>query len=161
MAFCERPHRTLTICWPSPPRSIFSGVQHGFDIVEEAHAEGWDVLLDVSAFAPTNRFDVASVVRDSHYLRRDEGAFEDGTVDYLNLPAVTIGLRHVDRVGLDSIHRRVGCLTGWLLDALDGLRRHNGRGWCRFTDLAPSEIAAERWPSLCRIVTVSQSTTCG
>ena len=70
---------------------------------------------------------IASVVRDSHYLRRDEGAFEDGTVDYLNLPAVTIGLRHVDRVGLDSIHRRVGCLTGWLLDALDGLRHHNGR----------------------------------
>ena len=33
-----------------PAQSNFSGVQHGFDIVEEAHAEGWDVLLDVSAF---------------------------------------------------------------------------------------------------------------
>ena len=70
---------------------------------------------------------IASVGGDSHYLRRDEGAFEDGTVDYLNLPAVTIGLRYLNRVGLDSIHRRVGCLTGWLLDALDGLRHTNGR----------------------------------
>ena len=64
---------------------------------------------------------------DGHYLRRDEAAFEDGTVDYLNLPAVTTGLRHIDRVGLDAIHRRVGCLTGWLLDALDGLRHQDGR----------------------------------
>ena len=149
-------------------------MQHGLDLVDEAHAAGWDVLVDVSAFAPTNRLDVArvrpdfaalsfykimgfptgigclllrrdrfdllsrpwfaggtitiaSVGGDGHYLRRDEGAFEDGTVDYLNLPAVTIGLRYLNRVGLDAIHRRVGCLTGWLLDALDGLRHTNGR----------------------------------
>ena len=70
---------------------------------------------------------IASVAGDGHYLRRDEGAFEDGTVDYLNLPAVTIGLRHMDRVGLDAIHRRVSCLTGWLLDALAGLCHANGR----------------------------------
>ena len=64
---------------------------------------------------------------DGHCLRRDEAAFEDGTVDYLNLPAVTAGLGHIDRVGLDAIHRRAGCLTSWLLDALAGLRHQGGR----------------------------------
>ena len=64
---------------------------------------------------------------DGHYLRRDEAAFEDGTVDYLNLPAVTAGLEHIDRIGLDAIGRRAGCLTGWLLDALAGLRHQGGR----------------------------------
>jgi selenocysteine lyase/cysteine desulfurase len=70
---------------------------------------------------------IASVAAQAHYLRADEGAFEDGTLDYLNIPAVTVGLRHIDQVGLDTIHRRVACLTGWLLDALDGLRHQSGR----------------------------------
>ena len=56
----------------------------------------------------------ASVGGDGHHLRDDEAAFEDGTVDYLNLPAVTAGLRHIERIGIDAIHRRVDCLTSWL-----------------------------------------------
>jgi molybdenum cofactor sulfurtransferase len=70
---------------------------------------------------------IASVAGDGHYLHRDEAAFEDGTVDYLNLPAVTSGLGHINRVGLDAIHRRAGCLTGWLLETLAGLRHQDGR----------------------------------
>ena len=70
---------------------------------------------------------IASVQGDGHHLHCDEGAFEDGTVDYLNLPAVSTGLRHIQRIGLDAIHERVGALTSWLLDALTGLRHHNGR----------------------------------
>lgn len=157
-----------------PAQSNFSGVQHRLDLIPEAQAAGWDVLIDAAAFAPTNRLDVArlrpdfvtlsfykifgfptgvgcllmrrdrfdalarpwfaggtitiaSVKGDGHYLHRDEAAFEDGTVDYLNLPAVEIGLRHIGRVGLDVVHRRVGCLTAWLLDSLLGLRHSDGR----------------------------------
>jgi selenocysteine lyase/cysteine desulfurase len=157
-----------------PAQSNFSGVQHPLDLVDEAHACGWDVLLDIAAFAPTNRFDagrvcpdfaalsfykimgfptgigcllvkrdrldafarpwfsggtvtIASVQGDGHYLRDDEAAFEDGTVDYLNLPAVTTGLEHIQRVGLDAIHGRVHCLTEWTLDALSRLRHGNSR----------------------------------
>ena len=157
-----------------PAQSNYSGVQHRLDLVGEAHAAGWDVLVDAAAFAPTNRFDVAQVRPDfatvsfykimgfptgigallmrrdrvgalsrpwfaggtitiasvaggGHYLHRDEAGFEDGTVDYLNLPAVTTGLAHIDRIGLDAIHRRVTCLTGWLLDALAGLRHQGGQ----------------------------------
>ena len=34
---------------------------------------------------------------DGHYLHDDEAAFEDGTVDYLNLPAITTGLQHLEQ----------------------------------------------------------------
>jgi molybdenum cofactor sulfurtransferase len=157
-----------------PAQSNFSGVQHPLDLVDEAHALGWDVLVDAAAFAPTNRFDVArirpdfatfsfykifgfptgvgcllvrrdkvaslsrpwfaggtitiaSVQGDGHYLHDDEAAFEDGTVDYLNLPAVTTGLEHVERIGRDAIHERVVCLTTWLLDALAELQHSTGQ----------------------------------
>ncbi|HEY1279412.1 MAG TPA: aminotransferase class V-fold PLP-dependent enzyme, partial [Acidimicrobiales bacterium] len=157
-----------------PAQSNFSGVQHPLDLVDEAHDAGWDVVVDATAFAPTNRFDlarvrpdfaavsfykiigfptgvgcllmrrdrrprmtrpwfsggtvtIASVQGDGHYLRPDEGAFEDGTIDYLNLPSVAFGLRYLEGLGLDAIHRRVVCLTQWLLEALHGLRHRNGR----------------------------------
>jgi molybdenum cofactor sulfurtransferase len=70
---------------------------------------------------------IASVQGDGHYLQPDESAFEDGTLDYLALPAVTDGLRRLRGMGLAAIHRRVSCLTQWLLDALSGLRHANGR----------------------------------
>jgi selenocysteine lyase/cysteine desulfurase len=41
-----------------PAQSNFSGVQHPLDLIEEAHAAGWDVLLDAAAFVATNRLDV-------------------------------------------------------------------------------------------------------
>lgn len=52
--------------------------------------------------------------------------FEDGTINYLNLPAVQIGLNHLEDVGRDLIHQRVACLTGWLLDELGSLRHPKG-----------------------------------
>ncbi len=69
---------------------------------------------------------IASVQGGGHYLHDGEAGFEDGTVDYLNIPGVEIGLRQIDRLGIDRIHERVACLTAWLLDALTGLRHANG-----------------------------------
>lgn len=65
---------------------------------------------------------IASVQGDGHYLHRDEAAFEDGTLDYLNLPAVEVGLAHVRRAGRDAVHTRVRCLTAWLLASLQAMR---------------------------------------
>ena len=70
---------------------------------------------------------VASVQGDRYYMQEGAGAFEDGTLDYLALPAVEIGLRHIDGVGMDTIHTRVQCLTEWLLEALASLRHANGK----------------------------------
>ena len=56
-----------------------------------------------------------------------EAGFEDGTLNYLSIPAVEIGLRHLERAGVDTIQRRTDCLTGWLLAELLALRHANGR----------------------------------
>jgi selenocysteine lyase/cysteine desulfurase len=52
--------------------------------------------------------------------------FEDGTVNYLGIPAVEIGLRYIERIGIDTISHRVRALGTWLLDALQRLRHSNG-----------------------------------
>jgi molybdenum cofactor sulfurtransferase len=156
-----------------PAQSNYSGVRHPLDWVTQAHQRGWDVLLDASAFVPTNSLDlsrwhpdfvavswyklfgyptgigslvvrrealarlrrpwfaggtigVASVVVPRHTLGDGEIGFEDGTIDYLGLPAIEIGLRHVTAVGMPTIHRRVQFLTRRLLDRLPTLRHPNG-----------------------------------
>src|SRR4051812_10082662 len=69
----------------------------------------------------------ATVQRDWHRQTEGFAAFEDGTVDYLNLPAVEIGLEHVESIGIDAIHERVSCLGAWLLEELQALRHSDGR----------------------------------
>jgi molybdenum cofactor sulfurtransferase len=156
-----------------PAQSNFSSVLHPLEWIEQAHAKGWDVLLDAAAFAPSNRLDlskwkpdfvplsfykmfgyptgigvliarkavlgklrrpwfaggtitVASVQGGKHYLAEGPAGFEDGTLDYLNIPAVEIGLKHLESVGLDLIHERVRCLTGWMLDELSAMKHSSG-----------------------------------
>ena len=70
---------------------------------------------------------VASVQPERHFQAEVPAAFEDGTLDYLNIPAVQIGLRHLESIGMDKIHERVRCLTGWLLDNLVEIKYPNGK----------------------------------
>jgi selenocysteine lyase/cysteine desulfurase len=161
-----------------PAQSNFSGVKHPLDLVERAHAHGWDVLLDAAAFVPTNRLDLRRVspefvcisfykmfgyptgvgcllVKKSaltrlgrpwfsggtvnfatvggirHLLTPGEAGFEDGTLNFLSIAAVEIGLRHLERVGIDAIQTRVRCLTDWLLKELVDMRHSNGRPMVR------------------------------
>lgn len=156
-----------------PAQSNFSGVQHPLDWIEQAHAQGWDVLLDAAAYVPTNRLDlsrchpdfvalsfykmfgwptgvgcllarrealarlerpwfsggtiVAAFVQREWYQSAPGAAhFEDGTVNFLNLPAVEIGLRLLERVGIETIHARVEALGSWLLEALGSLQHATG-----------------------------------
>jgi molybdenum cofactor sulfurtransferase len=69
---------------------------------------------------------VASVQGDRYYLAEGHTAFEDGTPDYLNIPAVEIGLKHIESIGYGVIHERVTCLTGWLLDNLTQMKHRSG-----------------------------------
>jgi molybdenum cofactor sulfurtransferase len=39
------------------------------------------------------------------------GPLEDGTVNFLNMPAVEIGLRYLERIGIETIHAHVETLT--------------------------------------------------
>lgn len=69
---------------------------------------------------------VVSVLGDAHYLDDGFAAFEDGTIDYLNLPAIEIGLRHMDHIGIEAIHDRVLAFTDYLLQSLTALKHENG-----------------------------------
>jgi selenocysteine lyase/cysteine desulfurase len=66
------------------------------------------------------------VDRPVHRLHGGHAAFEDGTVNYLLLPAVKTGLAHIASVGLTMIRWRVMHLTYWTLTRLAKLRHHNG-----------------------------------
>jgi selenocysteine lyase/cysteine desulfurase len=69
----------------------------------------------------------ATVRGRAHILAPREAGFEDGTLNYLAIPAVEIGLRHLASVGMPAIEMRVRCLTEYLLEELTGLRHSNGR----------------------------------
>jgi selenocysteine lyase/cysteine desulfurase len=69
---------------------------------------------------------VASVQGGKFYMADGVAAFEDGTIDYLNIPAVEIGLKHIESIGYDVIHERVHCLTGWLLQNLAEMKHSTG-----------------------------------
>ncbi len=70
---------------------------------------------------------VASVQGDRYFLAEGASAFEDGAPDYLGIPAVEIGLRHLEKVGLDLIHTRCQCLTAWVIQELLSLHHASGR----------------------------------
>ncbi len=70
---------------------------------------------------------VAAFVQREYYQSAPGAAhFEDGTLNYLNLPAIEIGLRFLERIGIQTIHEHVGRLAGRLLDGLDSLRHSDG-----------------------------------
>lgn len=50
----------------------------------------------------------------------------DPDVDYLGLPAITLGLRYLSKVGIETIHERVASLAAWFLGEMAALRRTNG-----------------------------------
>jgi selenocysteine lyase/cysteine desulfurase len=69
----------------------------------------------------------SSVLGFGYYLTPGHASFEDGTVNYLSIPAVEIGLKWLEAIGMDAIHTRVMCLTGWLIEQLARLRHRNGQ----------------------------------
>jgi selenocysteine lyase/cysteine desulfurase len=74
---------------------------------------------------------IASVQGDWHTPAPHEARFEDGTLSFLQIPDLTTGLSWVTGIGIDLIHQRVMCLTGWLLGRLAVLRHGNGQPMAR------------------------------
>lgn len=70
--------------------------------------------------------EIVSTLTPAFFRAHGEAAFEDGTVNYLDIPAVEIGLRHIETIGIDAIHDRVTALTRYLLDEMTHMTHHNG-----------------------------------
>ena len=68
----------------------------------------------------------ASVSEPRHDLVEGAEAFEDGTLNYLALPAVEAGLQRMAHGHLAAIHARVTSLTAWTLEQFGALRHPNG-----------------------------------
>lgn len=156
-----------------PAQSNFSGVKHPLSLIGEAQRQGWKVLLDAAAFAPTNSLDLskyspdlvclsfykmmgyptglgcllvrretlatwqqpwsaggnvklASVLGEGYVRGDGEAAFEDGTIDFLSIPAVEFGLRFLQSVDFERLGLRLTALTGWTLEQLQALKHPSG-----------------------------------
>ena len=66
---------------------------------------------------------IASVQGDGYYLAPGEAGFEDGTVNYLSIPAVEIGLQHLAAIGWIVIHD-AGHVPDRLADRRPSAMRH-------------------------------------
>ena len=69
---------------------------------------------------------IVSVQGDGYYLDQAAARFEEGTVNYLDIPAIKTGLEYIERIGIRSIKLRVDCLTLYLLEQLQSLKHANG-----------------------------------
>lgn len=69
---------------------------------------------------------LASVRGQKHYLAEGAEGFEDGTVNYLNIPAISIGLDHIKNVGIEAVQTHVGELGNWLLEKMIHLEHSSG-----------------------------------
>ncbi len=68
----------------------------------------------------------ANVQGDLAVPHAGHAGFEDGTVDYLGIPAVEIGLHHLARIGMDTIAQRVETLGRRLLEQMQQLKHADG-----------------------------------
>ncbi len=83
--------------------------------------------------------DVASVQADRFVVSPGPAGFEDGTLDFANIPAVELGLDLLESVGVEVVHDRVRLLTGWLIEWLLGIEHANGRSLVRLYGPANTE----------------------
>lgn len=70
---------------------------------------------------------IVSVQGDGHYLEKEAARFEEGTVNYLDIPAIKTGLEYVETIGIQHVKTRVASLTEYLLRELLKLRHKNGK----------------------------------
>lgn len=70
---------------------------------------------------------LSAATYDGHYLLANHERFEDGTINYLDIPAIKIGLEYIAHIDVNTIHKRIQTLTSWLLVNLDGLKHSNGQ----------------------------------
>ena len=61
-----------------------------------------------------------------HLPKTSSEAFEDGTLNFLSIPAITMGLNFLNQVGVKRINENVTKLTGLLLEKLQAARHSTG-----------------------------------
>ena len=62
-----------------------------------------------------------------HFLINNHERFEDGTLNYLDIPAVKIGLDYIENIGIEKINERVSSLRKYLFEKLEKLQHETGQ----------------------------------
>jgi molybdenum cofactor sulfurtransferase len=70
---------------------------------------------------------VAAVNYGGHFLLEGCERFENGTINFLDIPAITQGLDFINEIGMEHINRRIKELCSFILPALLSLRHDNDR----------------------------------
>ncbi len=87
--------------------------QSAFDKLKKPSFAGGTITLSAVKFS-------------SYFLKTDHEKLEDGTVNYLDIPAITNGLNFISTIGMHNINSRVKELSRLILDELRTLRHNNG-----------------------------------
>lgn len=85
-----------------------------FDVLQKTWFAGGTVSL-------------VSVAAQHQFLAGNYERFEDGTLNYNNIPAIKTGLEYIELIGIDRISKRVKSLAIYLADGLKKLRHSNGQ----------------------------------
>lgn len=72
-----------------------------------------------------------STANDVHLLMDGPNAFEDGTINFLGILAISRGLDFLENLGMERIGKHVLELTKMLLDELQSLKHSNGHSLVR------------------------------
>ena len=67
-----------------------------------------------------------SVTIPEFFLVENQERFEEGTVNFLSIPAVKMGLDWIQQLGMKNIKERIFCLTDYLIHELNELKHSNG-----------------------------------
>ncbi len=70
---------------------------------------------------------LVSVNAINHFLINNHERFEDGTLNYLDIPAVKIGLDYIDEIGVEKINERISSLRKYLYNNLQNLKHDSGK----------------------------------
>ncbi|MBL7825475.1 MAG: aminotransferase class V-fold PLP-dependent enzyme [Saprospiraceae bacterium] len=70
---------------------------------------------------------LVSVATPNHYLANNHERFEDGTLNYLDIPAIKTGLEFIETIGIERITERVSQLINYLYEKLKHLTYPDGR----------------------------------
>jgi selenocysteine lyase/cysteine desulfurase len=68
---------------------------------------------------------LASVRSADFFLTDNHERFEDGTINYLDIPAVKIGLDYIDSIGIEKINAKVMRYTAIMLEGLKKIKHAN------------------------------------
>jgi molybdenum cofactor sulfurtransferase len=66
-------------------------------------------------------------VRSPHFFLADNyERFENGTIDYLGIPALKIGLDHIEYIGMKRLNERVKGLMDYLIPRIENIQHDSG-----------------------------------